>query len=77
MHENMHKIEEEGACMRTTLDLPEDLVAHAMKITRAKTKKELVTRALENLVQKEQSKIVKKYHGKVDLDIDLDALRKR
>jgi len=32
---------------------------------------------LLNLIQKEKIKDLKKFFGKVDLDIDLDALRKR
>jgi len=63
--------------MRTTLDLPEDLIAEAMKLTRISTKTALIKTALANLITKERIKHLKKYYGKVDLDINLDALRKR
>jgi Arc/MetJ family transcription regulator len=63
--------------MRTTLDLPEDLIAEAMKLTRISTKTDLIKTALANLITRERIKDLKKYHGKVDLDIDLDTLRKR
>ena len=63
--------------MRTTLDLPEDLIKEAMKITKAKTKSETIRRALEWLIKQEKRKKLIQYKGKVDLDIDLDDLRGR
>ncbi len=63
--------------MRTTLDLPKDLVEEAMTITKAKTKTEVIKLALENIVRQEQYSKLIKYHGKVDIEIDLDKLRKR
>jgi len=63
--------------MRTTLDLPEDLVAEAMKVTKSKSKTELIKIALENIIVKEKVKKLKNYYGKVSLDIDLDMVRER
>jgi metal-responsive CopG/Arc/MetJ family transcriptional regulator len=63
--------------MRTTLDLPEKLIEEAMKVTRMTKKTELIKVALQNLIQKEKSKDLKEYFGKVDLDIDLDVMRNR
>ncbi len=63
--------------MRTTLDLPEDLVAEAMKATDIKTKTKVIITALEQLIKKTKISEIKKYKGKVDLDIDLDELRGR
>lgn len=63
--------------MRTTLDLPEDLIAEAMKITKAPTKTELIKRALKNIIQKNKITDLKKYKGTVDFEIDLDTLRGR
>lgn len=63
--------------MRTTLELPDDLIRDAMIITQAKTKTQLITMALENIIKQERLNKLIKYHGKVDLDIDLDLLRKR
>jgi len=63
--------------MRTTLDLPEDLVQEAMNITQIKTKTKVITVALEELVRKSKIAELKKYKGKVDLSIDLNALRDR
>ena len=63
--------------MRTTLDLPEALVQEAMSLTKISTKTELIKFALEDIVQREKIKGLKDYFGKLDLDIDLDVLRKR
>jgi len=63
--------------MRTTLDLPEQLIDEAMALTHIKTKTDLIKIALQNLIQKEKIKDLKKYFGKVDLEIDLNVLRNR
>lgn len=63
--------------MRTTLDLHESLIQEAMDLTRIKTKTEVIKTALQNLIQKEKVKDLKKNYGKVDLDIDLDTMRNR
>ena len=63
--------------MRTTLDLPEDLVTEAMKATDIRTKTKVIITALEQLITKTKISGIKKYKGKVDLDIDLDELRGR
>ena len=63
--------------MRTTLDLSAPLLEEALALTKIRTKTEVITRAHENLIQKEKVQQLKNYYGKIDLDIDLDALRKR
>lgn len=63
--------------MRTTLDLSDTLLEEAMALTKITTKTEVITQALENLIQKEKLQQLESYYGKVDMDIDLDALRKR
>jgi hypothetical protein len=63
--------------MRTTLDLPESLINEAMALTHINTKTDLIKTALQNLIQKEKIKDIKKYFGKIDLDIDLDSMRNR
>ncbi len=63
--------------MRTTLDLPEDLLTEAMKTTRIQTKTKVIITALEELIRKSKISELKKFKGKVDLDIDLDAVRGR
>jgi len=63
--------------MRTTLDLPENLLSEAMKATHIKTKTQVIITALEELIRKEQISNLKQFKGKVDLDVDLDQLRER
>lgn len=63
--------------MKTTLNLPDALIKEALKITSHKTKTALIVFALKNLIQQEKIKKIKKYKGKIKLDIDLDVLRKR
>ena len=59
--------------MKMTLDLPEDLLSEAMKATHIQTKTKVIVTALEELIRKSKIAGLKKYKGKVDLDIDLDA----
>jgi Arc/MetJ family transcription regulator len=63
--------------MRTTIDLPEDLVNEAMRVTNIRTKTDVIKEALINLIQREKIKKIKKFQGKIDLNIDLNATRKR
>jgi hypothetical protein len=63
--------------MRTTLDLSDTLLEEAMTLTKITTKTEVITQALENLIQKEKVQKLKDYYGKLDLNIDLKMLRKR
>lgn len=63
--------------MRTTLDLPEDLINEAMKTTQINTKTKVIITALEELIRKSKISGLKKFKGKVDLDIDMNAVRGR
>ncbi len=63
--------------MRTTLDLPQALLEEAMRLTNIATKTDVIKTALQNLIQHEKIKGISKYRGKLDLGIDLDAVRGR
>ena len=63
--------------MRTTLDLPEHLIEEAMKVTHIKTKTQVIINALEDLIVKSKISGLKKFKGKINLDIDLNAIRGR
>jgi Arc/MetJ family transcription regulator len=72
----MH-IKKGGWIMRTTLDLPEDLLNEAMKVAHIKTKTKVIITALEDLIRKFKISELKQYKGKIDLNIDLDTIRGR
>ena len=63
--------------MRTTLDLPENLLEEAMKTAHIQTKTKVIITALEELIRKAKISELKKFKGKVDLGIDLDIIRGR
>lgn len=63
--------------LRATLDLPEALIDEAMASTHISTKTDLIKTALQNLIRKDKNKDIKQYFGKINLDIDLDSMRKR
>ncbi len=63
--------------MRTTLDLPEELLLEAMKAANIETKTRVIIIALEELIRKNRISGLKKFKGKVDLDIDMNKLRSR
>ena len=63
--------------MGTTFDPLENLIAEAMKVTKSTSKTALIRTAPANLRTKERIKDLKKYYGKIDLDINLGCLRKR
>jgi hypothetical protein len=63
--------------MRTTLDLPDKLIHEAMKVTHLRTKTNVIIHALEGLIQSNKIARIKEYHGKLHLNMDLNALRQR
>ena len=63
--------------MRTTLDIPERLIEEAMKASRIQTKTKVIITALEELIRKSKISEIKKFKGKIDIDIDLNAVRGR
>ena len=63
--------------MRTTINIPEDLIKEAMKITKAPTKTALIKMALKNIIQKNKIKSLKNYKGKINIDVDLNSVRDR
>ena len=63
--------------MRTTLDLPEDLLKKAMKKVGLNTKTAVIILALKELLRKETLASLKDFKGRLNLDINLDVIRGR
>jgi len=63
--------------MRTTLDLPAALVDEAMRLSHQRTKTAVIITALEDLVRRSRIQGLKRFKGKVNIDIKLSALRDR
>ena len=63
--------------MRTTLDLPERLMRDAMNASHQKTKTAVIIEALHDFVRKTRLQELRSFKGQVELNVDLNALRKR
>ena len=63
--------------MRTTLDLPDLLVRNAIKVSHQKTKTAVIIAALQDLVRKSRLQELRHFKGRVELDLDLNVVRKR
>jgi hypothetical protein len=63
--------------MRTTLDLPVDLVEDARRALGFKSKTDTVVVALKELIRRHKVEDLKNLLGRVELDIDLDRSRRR
>ncbi len=63
--------------MRTTLDLPEDLMNEAQRVLGFKSKTDTVILSLTELVRRRRIDELKGLLGHIDLDIDLDRSRRR
>ncbi|TET44076.1 type II toxin-antitoxin system VapB family antitoxin [candidate division TA06 bacterium] len=62
--------------MRTLIDIDEKTLKEALKLTKAKTKKEVVNLSLKELVRHKRIERLKSRLGKTDLDLDLKRLER-
>lgn len=63
--------------MRTTLDLPEDLVESARQALGFKSKTDTIIVALRELVRRHRLEELKGLLGRVELDVDVPRSRRR
>jgi Arc/MetJ family transcription regulator len=63
--------------MRTTLNVPEDLMEEALRITRFRSKTDVVIYSLKELIRRKRLEELKDLKGKVDIEIDLKRSRRR
>ena len=62
--------------MRTTLDIPEELLEQAMKLAKVRTKTQVVILALRDLIDKERREGLIALKGTLDLDVSTDETRR-
>lgn len=63
--------------MRTTIDLPEQLVEDARRASNLPTKRQAVIAGLEELIKKARREELRRLAGQIDLRVELAALRRR
>ena len=63
--------------MRTNIEIDDKLLKEAMKISKVKSKKDLVNHALEELIRLNKRKKMLSLFGKVKWEGNLDEMRER
>ena len=63
--------------MRTTLDLPEEVLERARRAANLRTKRETVIAGLEELIRKGKREELLRMAGKIRLNVDLTRSRQR
>ena len=62
--------------MRTNIDIDDDLMDEAMKVSGLRTKRETVEAGLRLLVQLKRQRRIRAYRGKLRWEGDLDRMRR-
>ncbi len=63
--------------MRTTVDIPTDLLGDAMRLARAKTKTMTIILGLRELINRHKLEKLRALRGKIKLTTDVRMARKR
>lgn len=63
--------------MRTTLDIPEDLIEEARRLLGSKSKTETVIVSLQELIRRKRIAELKSLMGSIRLELDLASSRRR
>jgi Arc/MetJ family transcription regulator len=62
---------------KTTVFVDETLISHALKVSKLRTKKEVIEAGLKELVRKENRELLRRELGTFDIDLSLDELKRR
>jgi Arc/MetJ family transcription regulator len=63
--------------MRTTLEVPEDLLNEAQRLLQFKSKTDTVISSLRELIRRKRIEELKEMAGSIRLDVDLNRSRRR
>lgn len=63
--------------MRTTIDIPDDLLEEARRVSHAHSKRETVLAGLQELIRRGRREELRQLAGKVELRVDVARSRKR
>ena len=62
---------------KTTVFVDEVLISHALKVSKLKTKKEVIEAGLKELLRKKNQELLRQELGSFDIDLSLDELKIR
>ena len=62
--------------MRSTIDIDDTLIKEAMKLTKAKTKRELINMSLQEIINKARRQRLVNRLGRFNLNLSLEELEK-
>jgi hypothetical protein len=63
--------------VRTTVDIPAELLEHARRAVNARTNREAILAGLEELIRKAKREALRALPGRLDLELDLPRARGR
>ncbi len=63
--------------MKLTLDIPDELMHDAKRMTLIEEEQTIVLTAIQKMIDSYNVSEIKEYFGKLNLDIDMDNLRDR
>jgi len=61
--------------MRTTIDIPDDLMERALRAASLRSKKDAVVAGLQELIRKAEREELRRMAGRIELDVDLRRSR--
>ena len=63
--------------MRTTIELPKDLLEQAVKLSQVRTKTAAIELGLRELIRQNKIEALRKLRGRLNLNVDVHKSRKR